>query len=199
LIDEFGGVVTYPIQFNLCDFFNGAEKTVTSARTTICVCPRGGVRCAKCRQNPWMTQIIQTTITLPPGANEFHRIPVSGIGDSAKLRGAADAVFIVYSRQDPVFVRSGPHLKRQFNLTLAQALAGGEVEIENIDGNVLKLPIGIGIKHGDERRKGLPFFDDPKKRGDVIVTFSIDFPDRLTEEQKVIVKEVLPIDIGEYE
>jgi DnaJ-class molecular chaperone len=201
-IADFGGIVTFPVQFNLLDFFKGAEKTVSSLQTVTCVCPRGGTRCAKCRQSPWMTQIVQTKITLPPGANEFHRIVVGGIGDSPQLRGAADAVFVVYSREDPVFVRNGPHLKRQLNLSLARALEGGEVEIENINGEALKIPIGYGIRHGDERRierKGLPFFDDPKKRGDVIVGFSIDFPDRLTDEQKKIVEEVLPIDIREYE
>jgi DnaJ-class molecular chaperone len=62
--------------------------------------------------------------------------------------------------------------------------------------------MGAGIKHGDERRirgKGLPHFDEPKKRGDVIVKFSIDFPDQLTDEQRRIVEEILPIDIAEYE
>jgi DnaJ-class molecular chaperone len=202
LIEDFGGIITFPVQFNLIDFLNGAEKTVTVMRTTACVCPRGGVRCAKCRQSPWMTQLIQFKIGLPPGANEFHRIPVTGVGDPVQVRGAADAVFVVYSRPDPVFTRSGPHLARQVNLTLAQALDGGDVQVEGIDGEALTLATGGKIRHGEERRiagKGLPLFDDPKKRGDVVVRFSIEFPETLSDEQKKIVEEVLPIDVAEYE
>jgi DnaJ-class molecular chaperone len=201
MFEDFGGIVSFPIQFNLADFLTGAEKTVSSLQTVTCVCPRGGVRCAKCRQSPWMTRVVQTKVALPPGANEFHRIFVSGIGDSPQLRGAADAVFVVYAKEDPVFTRNGANLKRHVNLTLAQALAGGDVEIENIDGEVLNVPIGNGVKHGEERKivgKGLPFFDDPRKRGDVVLQFGIEFPEALTEEQKKIVEEVLPIDISEY-
>jgi len=201
-LDDFGGIISFPVQFNLVDFLNGSEKTVSSIQTTNCVCPRGGVRCAKCRQSPWMTRVVQFKIVLPPGANEFHRIFVSGVGDTPHARGASDAVFIVYSRDDPVFVRNGPHLLRNVNLSLAQAIDGGEIEIENIDGEMLKFELGTGIKHGDERRiegKGLPHFDEPKKRGDVIVRFWINFPETLTDEQKKIVEEILPIDIGEYE
>jgi DnaJ-class molecular chaperone len=202
LVEDFGGVITFPVQFNLLDFLNGAEKTVAVMRTTACVCPRGGVRCAKCRQSPWMTQVAQLTIALPPGANECHRIPVSGVGDPAQMRGAADAVFVVYSRPDPVFLRSGPHLTRGMNLTLAQALAGGDIAVDGIDGEALVLATGGRIRHGEERRitgKGLPLFDDAKKRGDVVVRFSIEFPEELSEEQKRVVAEVLPIDIAEYE
>jgi DnaJ-class molecular chaperone len=201
-LDEFGGIVSFPVQFNLIDFLNGAQKTVSAIQTTTCVCPRGGVKCAKCRQSPWMTKLVQHQIELPPGANEFHRILVPGLGDTQSLRGAADVAFVVYCRSDPLFVRRGANLVRNMTVTLAQALSGGEIEIENFDGENLKVEVGGGIEHGSEKKiegKGLPFFDEPKKRGDLLVKFAIEFPKELTPEQKKVVEEVLPIDLSEYE
>lgn len=202
-IEEMGGVITYPIQFSLSDFLTGAEKQVRVIQSVNCICPRGGTRCAKCRQNPFMQKLVQHTIELPPGAPELHRILVKGLGDTKSGRGANDVVFIVYCRPDENgFQRDGSDLRVTINVTLGQALAGGGVEIVNVDGEVLTVSIEGSVQDGEERRiigKGLPAFDEPKKRGDVVVTFRVIFPEKLSEDQKNIVAEILPVDLLEYE
>lgn len=199
---NFGGIITYPIQFSLSDFLTGAQKKVKVIRTVTCVCPRGGTRCAKCRKNPMMEEVVKELVKLPPGAHENHRIYVKGLGDTHYGRGAENIVFIASSRNDSDFFRDGVNLIYNCTITLAQAIEGGEIEITNIDGETIKVPLGASIQHGDERRivgKGLPYFESPKKRGDIIIKFSINFPERLTEEQKRIIENVLPIDLSEYE
>jgi DnaJ-class molecular chaperone len=86
------------------------------------------------------------------------------------------------------------------NLTLAQARDGSDVQVEGIDDEVIT-NVTVQIRHGEERRivgKELPFFDDPKTRGDVVVRFLIEFPERISEEQRRVVEGVLPIDVAEY-
>jgi len=40
--------------------------------------------------------------------------------------------------------------------------------------------------------KGLPYPKEPSRRGDLLVSFDIQFPDRFTSEQKEILRDLLP-------
>ncbi|KAH0787471.1 DnaJ domain containing protein [Histomonas meleagridis] len=198
--DEFGGIITYPLQFQLIDFMNGAEKVIKSIQTVPCYCPRGGVKCAKCRKNPFMTQIVEHTVHLPPGAPEFHRIFVRDLGDNKADRGACDVVFIAQCSKHPSFERYKSNLYTNLTVSLYDVLNGSEVEVKNIDEEILKIPID-GIKSGDVKvvkGKGLPILDANGKRGDLMVTIFIEFPKKISNEQKKVINEILPDDISEY-
>ena len=198
--DQFGGIITFPLQFQLADFMNGAKKVVKSIQTVPCHCPRGGVKCAKCRKNPFMTQIVEHTIHLHPGTPEFHRILVNDLGDTKTGRGASDVVFIVQSAKHPSFERYKSDLHTNLTVSLSDAIRGGEVEIKNLDDEIIRMPI-TGIKHGMIKRvkgKGLPIPGMHGKRGDLIITFNIEFPQILSAEQNRVINEILPDDISSY-
>jgi len=198
---KFGGIITYPIQFSLSDYMKGATKKVHAMRTVACICPRGGNKCAKCRKSPYMTQLVTESIKLPPGAPEFHRIFIKDFMDSNQGRGASDVIFVTYSKEEEGCHREGSDLFYNATITLAQAIEGKEYELVGIDDEQISVPIN-SIQHGEQRRvkgKGLPFYYDPKKRGDVVVTFTIVFPESLTEEQKAIIRDALPDELGFYQ
>ena len=200
-LGKFGGIITYPIQFSLLEFLKGSSKTIQVMRTVACLCPRGGTKCAKCRKSPFMTQLVTEKIILPPGAPEFHRILIKDLVDSPQARGASDVLFIIYSKEDEKFIRNGSDLYINVTISLSEAIEGNIYKFNNIDDEEISFSIE-GIQHGQQRKiknKGLPFYYDPKKRGDIIITFFIEFPESLTNDQKKIIKETLPDDISFYE
>ncbi|OHT00080.1 DnaJ domain containing protein [Tritrichomonas foetus] len=201
-MQNYGGMIFYPVQFDILEYLTGSEKTVKVFRQTRCVCPKGRRKCAECRRNPWKEEVVEHKIQLPQGATEYHRIIAKGFGDPEKGRGATDVIFICYCKPDELFKRDGADILTNVTINLATAIRGGEIEIENFDGQKIEVDIQGGVQHGETRRipdHGLPYFLDPTKRGDLVVTFAIEFPETLTEEQKKIIQEELPDDPSLYE
>lgn len=65
----------------------------------------------------------------------------------------------------------------------------------SITGNKLHLKLNEIIRPNSVRRiqnQGLPYPKEPTKRGDLIVTFEIKFPENLTEETKQVLWDCLP-------
>lgn len=201
-MEHYGGIIFYPLQFDIVEFLTGSERMVRVFRQGKCICSNGRKKCAECRKNPWREEVVEQKIEIPPGATEFHRVIAKGLGDAGKGRGAADIVFTIYCKPDPLFKRDGPDVLTNISINLATALHGGTVALENFDGQRIEVDIEAGIQHGEVRRipnQGLPYYLDNTKRGDLVVTFSIDFPESLTDEQKKIIQEVLPDDDSFYE
>lgn len=197
---SFPGVVIFPVQFDLIDFMNGATKNIKIMRTVPCTCKKGGQRCPKCRKNPFQQMLVVEKLFLPKGASDKFRMYYPELVDSPIDRGCHEIIFVAYLREDGVFKRDGVHIRRNITISLPEILNGGNYTFENPDGEEISIPLD-GVQHGEERRikgKGIPYFDDPKTRGDVIVTFFIDFPTKLDEEQKKIVRTNLPDDFGSY-
>jgi DnaJ family protein B protein 11 len=73
-------------------------------------------------------------------------------------------------------------------ITLQDALNGFEIELTHLDGHKVKVVRekitwpGAKIKKKDE---GMPNYENNNRRGDLYITFDIDFPkNELTAEQK---------------
>lgn len=219
-INPFGGIIVYPLHFTLLDAMNGCKKTIKVIQTVPCHCPRGGTKCSKCRNNKFMGQAVQYTVEVPPGAPNDFRILVKDLGDSPSARGASDIIFVCKfvsdenqdltdSEVDNIFQRLDPYgsdLLVSKRITLSQIIEGSQIEIENLNGEKLMVPISDGEKltltYNLEKKivgKGLPVFDEPKKRGDLYVKFLVDFPESLTEEQKKIIAKILPTGTDQYQ
>ena len=196
VITDFGGVVMVPLQFSLAEFASGAERRIRVIQTVDCVCPRGGVRCAKCRQSPFMEQLVEHVVSIPAGAPDRYRVYVRDLGDTARARGASDVVFVAMCAGDARgFTRNGADILVNVNVTLAHALSGNVVTITNLDGEQLEIDISDGIQDGEVRRfegKGMPVFGDSKRKGDLLVRLFLELPEKLTNEQKRIVSDTLP-------
>ena len=201
LDDSFGGIIDFPIQFNLVDFIQGKTKTVKLMRTVLCTCKKGGTKCPKCRKNPYEQQLFTQTVTLPKGAANMHRIYIKDIFDTHLDRGASAIVFTAYQKEDPIFIRDGVDLLLNVTISLADIIHGGEYRFQNPDGEELSISLQ-GVQHGEKRRikgKGIPYFTDSKMRGDVVITFSISFPSTLSKGQISTIEKILPDEISEYQ
>jgi len=77
-----------------------------------------------------------------------------------------------------------------------QALIGSTVEIPTLSGRTVQLKTGDSVVHPGTVRKicgeGLPYPKDPTKRGDLIVEFDVQFPDRLSPNVRNKLADLLP-------
>ena len=79
---------------------------------------------------------------------------------------------------------------------MLQALCGVLVDIPTLTGE--KIPINLAneiVKPSTVKRipgYGLPLPKEPTKRGDILVSFQIQFPEKLTQNSKDLLYELLP-------
>lgn len=75
-----------------------------------------------------------------------------------------------------------------------QALCGCTVSVPTLDSRTMPVPCSDVIKPGAIRRlrgEGLPLPKSPSQRGDLLVEFQVQFPDRIPPQSREIIKHSL--------
>jgi DnaJ-class molecular chaperone len=138
-------------------------------------------------------------VQLPTGKEIDVKIPV-GLADGQTIRlkgqgmpgaGAAsppgDALITVHVAKHPTFERDGSKLRLELPVTLYEAVLGGRVRVQTLDGAV-ELAIPAGTNSGRTMRvkgKGLPGKDGP---GDLYATVRIVLPDQPDPDLEELMK-----------
>ncbi|XP_041865368.1 dnaJ homolog subfamily B member 13 [Melanotaenia boesemani] len=134
------------------------------------------------------------TIDVKSGWKEGTRIIFSKEGDQGPNNIPADIVFIVREKSHPLFVRQHNDLIYKVKISLGMALTGFSVDVQTLDGRLLTIPIS-DIVHPTYKKElsgeGMPLSQDPSKRGNLIITFDIQFPVSLSTERKHLIKQAL--------
>lgn len=117
-------------------------------------------------------------------------------GYEYKFRDAADEFVNIRAGEIVVNIETVPHplyervkndLKATVKLTLRQALLGFEKELKHLDGRKIRLSRTKITKPGEIekiRGEGMSVYEYPSDRGDLIITYQVVMPDKLTQEQK---------------
>lgn len=132
-------------------------------------------------------------ITVPAGVADGQVIKLKGQGGPGANGGPAGDLYITFNiPEDPQFKRLGDDLYVTAPLNLYTAILGGEQTVDTLDGKV-KLKIKPETQNGTKvrlRGKGFPVYKQDGQYGDLIVTFSIEIPTNLTEQQKELFREL---------
>lgn len=136
------------------------------------------------------------TVDVKPGWKDGTKITFAREGDQGPDVVPADIVFVIRDLPHAVFKREGSDLCYKAQISLKQALCGGfSVEVPTLDGGKTTLKFADEvINPGTSRRVpgyGLPVSKQPGRRGDLVVTFDIEFPERLTASAKKTIGSVL--------
>ncbi len=129
-------------------------------------------------------------VRIPAGVRDGQRIRVKGRGAPGAHGGPpGDLYVIVHVGPHPVFGRSGTkHLTVTVPITFAEAALGAQVKVPTLDSPVtVKVPAGTHSgKTVRVRGRGIrPAKGEP---GDLLVTFDVDVPRSLTDEQRQAVE-----------
>jgi curved DNA-binding protein len=128
-------------------------------------------------------------VTIPRGVDTGSRIRLSGKGPNGR-----DLVVVTRLRAHPTFARTGADLEREVQVTLEEALLGGEIQIGTLKGRVmLKLP--EGTQNGRKFRlkgQGMPRLKGDGD-GDLYVRVRVVLPRDLSDEAKTAAKSFLDL------
>jgi curved DNA-binding protein len=118
--------------------------------------------------------------------DEGSRIRIAGQGQEGPA-GRGDLYLRVHMAPDPRFTREGTTLHTRVDVPLAEAVLGGEVQVQTPDGRRLLLRIPPGTEEGTALRlrgQGMPVSGEPEKRGDLYADVHVVMPKHLSPEQR---------------
>ncbi|XP_056267567.1 dnaJ homolog subfamily B member 13 [Pseudoliparis swirei] len=133
-------------------------------------------------------------INVKPGWKEGTRIIFPKEGDQGPNCIPGDIVFIVRQTSHSLFVRQHNDLIYKAQITLQMALIGFSVDVQTLDGRLISIPVN-DIVHPSYHKvvtgEGMPLSQDPERRGNLIITFDIQFPKKLSADRKYLIKHAL--------
>lgn len=135
-------------------------------------------------------------INVKPGWKAGTKITFPKEGDQLPGKIPADIVFTIRDKPHEHFKREGSDLRYTAKITLKQALCGCQVVVPTLQGVSITINTsGEVIKPQTVKRmqgRGLPFPKEPSKRGDLLISFDIRFPDNLSKQTREILLDLLP-------
>ncbi|XP_050462912.1 dnaJ homolog subfamily B member 13-like [Cataglyphis hispanica] len=119
------------------------------------------------------------TIPIKPGIPSGTRIVFPEEGDQGPTKVPADVIFVTEDRPHETFRREGSDLHMTVDIFLREALTGTVITLNTVDDRTLRIPITSIVAPDYTKRilgEGMPFLENPKQRGDLIMKFNVEFP-----------------------
>ena len=143
--------------------------------------------CSNCRGTGYIKVSKKLTVSVPAGINDGNRIIQQGQGNDGRNGGpAGDLVISVSVKRHNLFQRDGNNIYCEVPLSVTEAILGADIEVPTLEGNE-KFTIPEGTQNGTSftiKTKGIPFVNNPGRRGDLIFTVNVEIPRGLSEKQK---------------
>ena len=139
-------------------------------------------------------------VTIPKGVDNNEIIIIRDKGNSLADNNKGDIKLFIKIVNDTEFIRNGLDLILNKTITLKEALCGFSFDMKYIDGREFKLNNGNGniihnnynkvIQHMGMKRAVNPQMPQ-EHTGNLIINFTVTFPEKLTEEQIKSLSQIL--------
>lgn len=127
-------------------------------------------------------------LTIPAGVTDGQEIKIKGHGAPGANGGPSGDLYIKFNLvNNTPFQRDGDDLHLRREIDLYTAVLGGPVLVETFDGSKVKLNVKSGTQNGARVKlsgKGFPVYKKEGQFGDLILTFQVIVPTRLSAEEK---------------
>src|ERR1700712_182765 len=135
----------------------------------------------------------QIRITIPAGVENGQTIKIAGYGGPGANNGTAGDLYITFIiLDDPQFKKVGSDLYNTVKVDLYTAVLGGEITVDTMTGKV-KLKVAPGTQNGTKvklKGKGFPVYKKAETFGNLFLTYDIEIPTNLSNEQKEMFAEL---------
>ncbi len=156
--------------------------------------------CKNCNGKGYIKVQKRLEVSIPAGIDSMQRIVLRGQGSAGRGGGdAGDLIIEVQVREHSVFTREGKNLYCEVPITFVQAALGAQIDIPVLGGKTEKFQIPEGTQTGTRftvRGKGVADLHSSGRRGDLILTVTVDTPQSLTAKQRELL-EAFAASLGE--
>ncbi|ETW51736.1 hypothetical protein C923_00173 [Plasmodium falciparum UGT5.1] len=171
-----------PLYVTLEDLYNGTQKKLKVTRK-------------RCQGVTTYDDEFFVTVDIKSGWCDGTTITYKGEGDqTSPMSNPGDLVFTIKTVDHDRFVRSYNDLIYRCPITLEQALTGHKFTIITLDNRDIDIQVDEIVTPLTTRvitSEGMPYMENPKMKGNLIIEFDIIFPKKLSDEQKKLIKEAL--------
>jgi molecular chaperone DnaJ len=176
-----------------------AQRSFFGQFVTVAPCPtckgEGSViasPCKKCRGDGRVRVDREIAIQVPAGVATGQYMTLRGVGNvGTRAAGRGDVHVMFEVAEDPRFDRDGEDLYTEVLVTYPQLVFGGDVNAPTVTGSVV-LSVPAGTQSGQVfhlKGRGLPRVNTAGT-GDLHVRVQLWTPDRLTEKETQLIKEL---------
>lgn len=132
-------------------------------------------------------------ITVPAGAYDGLQIKLAGYGGEGYNGGPKGDLYITFSIENNTsYEITGHDLKAEAELDLYTAILGGRKTVSTLYGDI-RLTVNAFTQNGTTVRvkdKGLPVYRQKDKYGNLLITFKVKLPEKLSEEQRKLFEQL---------
>jgi curved DNA-binding protein len=132
-------------------------------------------------------------ITIPAGINNGQIIKIKGQGGDGINGGPKGDLYIKFLiENDSLFRLDGNNLYSTVNLDLYTAVLGGSILVNTFDSQV-KVNVSPETQNGTKvklKGKGFPVYKKEGSFGDLIITYQVEIPKNLTDQEKELFKQL---------
>ncbi|MBE6916548.1 MAG: molecular chaperone DnaJ [Ruminococcaceae bacterium] len=189
-----------------CSYCRGAGQVRTTQNfmgfnmQSTSVCPQCNGRgkvvknpCSTCRGKGKVRRTQKIKVKVPAGVDQGQSVRVRGEGCVGTNGGPnGDLLVEISIRRHPVFTRENFTVCCEVPLSFTQAALGAKIQVPTLDGKV-EFDIPEGTQTGTTftlREKGIPYVNNPRRRGDHRFTVVVETPTKLTKEQKELLRQL---------
>ncbi len=149
--------------------------------------------CNTCRGKGKVRKTNKIKVSIPAGINNGQTVRIRNEGCVGSNGGPnGDLMVDIYIKRHPIFERNDVHVYCEVPITFTQAALGSEIEVPTLDGKV-KFDLPEGTQTGKQfslAGKGIPYVNNPKRRGDHRFTVVVETPTKLNKEQKELLRKL---------
>ncbi len=151
--------------------------------------------CKTCRGQGRSLKRKKIEVNIPSGVDNGTRLRLTGEGEGGYKGGPAGDLYVeIRVKNNHQFERQGTALYSQINVSYLQALLGGKVEFETLDG-LVEIDVPKGTQNETTLRvsgKGLPGLKR-KTRGDLNLIVNVEIPKKLSSKEENLLREIAEI------
>jgi DnaJ-class molecular chaperone len=165
-----GRDVRLTVELDLEEALHGTEKTVSLRR--------GG-------------SATKTRVRIPPGVREGSRVRLSGKGEPGRDGGRTGDLYLeITLRPHPRLRFEGDRLVTDLPITVYEAVLGGRVEVDGVDGSKTRIVVPPGTRTGQVfRLRGLGGSGRDGHPVDLYAVARIELPDEIDDSVREIMEE----------
>lgn len=138
--------------------------------------------CKQCPNYKMVTEYKELDVEVEIGMEDGQEIKFSGEGEPHVDGEAGDLNLRINCLKHPKFQRMGLNLLTNVSISLRDALLGFKSRIKHLDGHFIPIEMPGVISPGTRikiEKEGMKSFENEHNRGDLYVTFNVQFPSQL--------------------